>query len=595
MSLLAPAALAWLVSVPVLLWLWRLALTRRQVVIPSLAPFQHLLRRAPRSRTRIVVTLLFWLQLAAILAVVGAAARPVALRRPARTLLAILDTSASMQAGRAFAQARQALLRRVGAVRPGDQLLIVRTAPVGLLLPQATGDTAALLQAVRDAAPADLGGSLGAALRVGMALLPGAPDEILVLTDEPPPDRLEPPVRWMRVGRRAGNVAIVGVESQGPLCQPSDERAIVALQNYSDRPASVTVTAQASAGRELARAAATLAPGARQSVSLAVPGETSGWVRVRVRARPDALAVDNQAWLPVRRAAARPVLLHISSPASQRLLTSWLNACEALRWTADPGAAGGADAPVVIVTDDRAGVPAAAAGAVVLGTTHAGHPVASHWLASSGHPVAAYLDPVFPVTAALEPDAAPVGIPVIESIARGVKAPVAVTQEEGGRRVVRLLFDPASSPSSIPLLVIFFNSLRWVMGQAELPSTGRPFTIGGFAPGRVEVERPDGAREAADGSGGRVQYDRTTAAGVYRLTQGGRGEEVGVTFLDPLESNLLEPRSTWQPLPPAPAPGRARPSTPHPLAPWLVLAALLLLLAEWWRYTAPRSVPARPS
>ena len=65
MFLLAPLGLLWLVaSLPALIWLWRLSGTHRQLRIPSLVPFEHLLKRPSRQRTILVVNALFWLQVA---------------------------------------------------------------------------------------------------------------------------------------------------------------------------------------------------------------------------------------------------------------------------------------------------------------------------------------------------------------------------------------------------------------------------------------------------------------------------------------------------------------------------------------------------
>ncbi len=59
MTLLFPLGLFGLVSVPVLVWLWRHAASTHQTNIPSLVPFANLLRRPPRRRTRLVTNLLF--------------------------------------------------------------------------------------------------------------------------------------------------------------------------------------------------------------------------------------------------------------------------------------------------------------------------------------------------------------------------------------------------------------------------------------------------------------------------------------------------------------------------------------------------------
>ena len=131
MSFLAPWALLWLGSVPVLIWLWRLNATRRQTRISSLIPFEHLLRRPSRRRRRLVVNALFWLQLAALAGLALALAQPMLVRSRARTVLVILDTSASMGAERrglqVFEEAKRTLLARIARASPGDRFFVVTT------------------------------------------------------------------------------------------------------------------------------------------------------------------------------------------------------------------------------------------------------------------------------------------------------------------------------------------------------------------------------------------------------------------------------------------------------------------------------------
>src|SRR3989338_6357808 len=134
MTFLTPLALLWLGSIPVLLWLWRLAATHRQVQIPSLVPFEHLLRRPPQSRTRLFVNTLFWLQLAALALLAFALARPVVFQPQPKTILAVVDTSASMGArlrgATPLERGKRMLRARLARKAAQDVVFIVSTAPV---------------------------------------------------------------------------------------------------------------------------------------------------------------------------------------------------------------------------------------------------------------------------------------------------------------------------------------------------------------------------------------------------------------------------------------------------------------------------------
>jgi hypothetical protein len=144
MTFLAPLGLIWLASLPVWVWLWRLSASRRVVRVPSLVPFEHLVRRQARRRTRLVVNSLFWLQLAALLALILAIARPALLRPHVRRWLVIVDTSASMAARRgsttAMARARQAARDQIRRKAAADAVLLMTTAPVHAVTPRPTSD-----------------------------------------------------------------------------------------------------------------------------------------------------------------------------------------------------------------------------------------------------------------------------------------------------------------------------------------------------------------------------------------------------------------------------------------------------------------------
>ncbi|MBI3997087.1 MAG: VWA domain-containing protein [Candidatus Omnitrophica bacterium] len=591
----APLALVWVLSVPVLLWLWRLAATQRQIRIPSLIPFERLLKRPPHRRTHLVVNFLFWLQLAALLGITLTLMQPMLVRHGARTILIVLDTSASMaaktQGTTALERAKRLVLGQLTRHALTDQCLVVTTAPVATLTLQPTSDVAALRRAVEELRPSDLGGTLATAARVGRSLLGHEPDETVVVTDEPAPSGLEKTrVRWMTVGESRPNAAIVGLDAQGPLCVPTDAHLLATVQNFSDRPAPVTLTAMQQ-GRRLTEERGTLEPGARQTFSLALPDDASGWIELALAASGDALEADNHAWVDVQRQVLMPLVIRSTRPAFRRTMASWLAACPTLHVMTEVPAGQG---PFVTVTDREQDVPSSASAAMVFLPPQTPRPVLSHWVVSSDHPIGSYLAPVDVVAASLNlsPGLVTSGTVVVSGLVEGRKVPIVVAHEREGHRQVSMLFDP-SRDNATPVLLTFFNSVKWLMGQGAAPVTGAPFLVAGFASGTVIVHRPDGVTQAVDTVDGTLRYDGTTAAGLYRVTQGSTERFVGVNFVDPLESNLLKRVSTWhqteEPASTLPAPRR----TTHPLTHWLVLVLLLLVVAEWWWYGAKGASPTR--
>ena len=589
MTLLSPWSLLWLGSIPVLVWLWRLASTHRRTTIPSLIPFEHLLKRSSLRRRRLVTNLLFWLQLAALSLLTPALARPAVVQRQGDLILAVLDTSASMGAreggSSVFEQAKQALLSRLAARPSKDRIFVVTSAPVKPLFIQPTSDRAALTQAVRELSVSDLGGNLATTVRLGRSFLHQEPNRTLIVTDEPRPR--EPPgagIEWMTVGRPLANLALVGLEAQGPLCSPSDARLIATVQNFSTA-ASRADLAVVHGSRRLASTTVDLAPNARMAVSLVLPEMISGLVEITLSARADHLGTDNRAWLELRRTAAMPVLVRLHDPAARSAVSTWLAACPALPSAALDGSTAG---PHLLITDELGGRSPAPAATMVFHPSSDARPTLSYWIASSSHPIGSYLAPVEIVAARLNHTEATAssGIPVVSGIVRGRKIPIVVADEQSGQRVVRMFFDPSSTVHSTPALLAFFNSLRWLMGSSATLTTGEPFHVGGFASGAVSIRRPDGSTETVEAPGGSLQYDGTTLAGRYRCSQGARVIEAAVNFFNPLESNLLERPSTWRELPTGPVAAASSPGrTMTPLAHLLIWLLLVLVVVEWWLYS----------
>lgn len=578
MTFLAPLALLGLASLGPLLWLWRLAATRQQVEVPSLAPFEHLLQRPPQRRRRLHVNALFWLQCAALVLLVAALMRPIRWSHPASTSLIVLDTSASLGAragaGTVLEDAKRRARERLEAVQ--GAWFVVTTAPVAPLTQEPAADAAETREAVAHVQLGEMGGSLATAAHIGQALLGRRPDHVIVVTDEPAPAPA-PGVEFATVGSAAPNVAFVGLEAQRSLCSQAPDRVVATVQNFSTEPATTRILARHK-GRTVAEASLELAAHERRSVPLPIAEPLEGFIDLTLRASDDALALDNTARLPIRRAAAWPVAVQSEDPEFLRRIGAWLNACEGLAWQAAPPEQG----PFVVITDDPARVPAAAAAAIVFARAGAQLRV-SHWFAAD-HPVAAYLPPVMPVAASLAAPAGEIsGEPAVWGIAGGERVPVAIASDEGGRRCVTMRLDPLATPSPTPLVLLFYNSLRWVMDHADVVHTGEPLTVPSLPAGTVIVERPDGGSDRIEHRGGAFRYDRTTRAGLYTIRAGGIVLTRAANFLDPQESNLLEQASTWRPLP-EPLPGAARPRIPQPLAKAALALGLGLLLLEWWWY-----------
>lgn len=627
MNFLSPWALLWLGSLPVLVWLWRFAATKRQTKVASLIPFESLLRRPPTRRSRPPLSLLFWLQALVCALAAWALAEPVVVGRTTHTTLIVLDTSASMGAVRRGTSALDQVKRRVTSYLAGkpptERVCLVTSAPVQVLTPAPltdAGELAALLDPVRGS---DMAGQLSVAAKVGEAVLGGPPDALLVLTDEPSPSAasaLPGSVSFRSVGAPAPNAAIVGLESDEPLCRPappgsplsgagsagsgglapvSDDASQAAtatvrvtVQNFASQPQPITVDVTRER-RRVARRRVTVGAGERMLVTLPLADAAPGRYEVQLSAPHDALAVDNRATVSLEAAGERRVQVASRDPDFIRTVGRWLDACPRLSWEAvDPEAAqqDRAAADALLITDDAPTAGRAAGSSLLLPPAAPNVPRRLvYWVANPAHVLSRYLDGAQPVAMTLGPASAagPLsGVPVVWGIAEGERVPLLSASEEQGRRLVTLRVDPRSSPDEVPVIVAFFNSVQWLARAAESSTTGAPLLVGPLPSGDVRVERPDGRTILAQHAGGVLRYDQTDRAGVYRFHHASGVAERTVNFLDPVESNTFSVGSTWDAPSAAPRPAAARVPVRQPLAAWLIIAMLIALVVEWICYVA---------
>lgn len=609
MQFLSPLALAWLGSIPALIWLWRYATSHRQIRIPSLVPFERLLRRAPTHRTRLLVNWLFMLQLACLLLAALALADPVLVGHSARTTLVIIDTSASMQASlggpSAFQRAKQELLNRIARKEPHERMVLVASAPVTPLTGEPLSDKVQLRGLVQRLSPSDVGGHLALAGRIGRAMVDREPDAVLILTDEPPPVQTDPAVEVRSFGRALPNMAIVGVDLSDPLCLPGETgesphesptaRLLVTVQNFSDEEQSLRLVARAPGAQDVTHTVRLL-PQQREQIPLHLPVGAERLVAIRLEADRDALALDNQLIVSLGTRQQIPVVVSSERPELMHVIGRWLEACPRIAWTMlDPDLPSSADA--ILITDHAPLAQRWPRPSIVIAgpSANASRLTLTHWLIDTAHPVTSYLEPLESVVTALAPspqslvgglvDQGVSGEPVLWAVSEHRKIPLVLASELKGQRRVTFLLDPTATPSSVPLTLVFLNSLRWLAGSRGFGVTGEPLALEYLEPGRVRIERPDGAVEWRNHPGGVFRYEATDRAGRYRVEGQTRSIQHTVNFVNPVESNTMARASTWVTDPSSEPPTSAETSDRYPVVHWLLPLILLILVVEWWMYS----------
>jgi Ca-activated chloride channel family protein len=253
MNFLTPIFLALAgLAIPIII-LYMLRLRRREVVVSSNMLWQRLMqdREANTPWQRLRRNLLLLLQLLILAALVLALARPY-LPVPsvaAGSVALLLDASASMNAQdmpggvTRFEAAKEQAAALIGELANDEVMTIIAVGPVPQVLTPATGDRAALREAIAQAEPTEAQGDWEAALALAGASIAGREGaSILIISDGGLPETLPPlpaEVHYLPVGRSADNLAIsaLAVRSLGDV-----PHLFASVANYSEQDADVILS-----------------------------------------------------------------------------------------------------------------------------------------------------------------------------------------------------------------------------------------------------------------------------------------------------------------------------------------------------------------
>jgi hypothetical protein len=598
--------LAALFAVLIALYLWEQA--RRQVDVPSLLLWQVVpesVRRASRFRP----DWLFVLQSVLLALLIGGLADPYFTdgsggTAPMRTIF-VVDCSASMQAreGRTtrFEMARAALARRIAALRPGHEAMLIAAAHHPQVVSPSSRDHSALLTRLAGLEPVDARASLDTALAVAQraAAADDRPARIELFTDTPR-DQLS--ARWrdgvgvFQLGETDDNLAIESVQVfQGRFQDHRTAHAYVAIRNFAHREAHGVLTLQLD-DTVFSRSGFSLAPrsvGGFPLDDLPNPGVLRASLDI-----DDALAADNRAFAYVR--PVRPVRVRVftDDPTLEQQLRRIAGATANLTvefFAADAyTVATGAD--LVIFHRVAPPLPADTPSLYVLPLPAEGNPFTVRgqprdvslldW--DVRHPVLRDLRPElpFPLRAVEDIDVPVWADRLLAARADGRDLALAFAGEADGQRRAVLAFDLARDDllgaDHVNLLLFFLNLLDWLTPSED--------AVRIMHTGDVEIvdRLPVRTRHVVDPRNRTIELpaDRSVAidaafAGEYRVAANGTAVRVFANFADSEESDIGRAKSGYI----APEPRTYRrsqaPTPPHGLARWLYAIAAALLLLEW--------------
>jgi hypothetical protein len=606
----------------ILTGLYLLKLQRRRVMVPF-APLWAPAggeRRSERlaRRLRRWLSLLLQLIFAGLVLLAAADPRPMTGDRAGRSVLILVDRSASMSAtdgapdGTRLAQARRSARALATGLGAADRAMV---ASFGAGVTAESGfdtDAARLGAAVDRIAASEEPADLGRALTFAVAVLRDRPHPTLIIVSDgafSADDRrgADPlagiDVRFAPVGRRGDNLALLSFAARRYPADPSSVEAAVVVQSFRDRASDVVLEITAGAdARPVDRVRLHLQPHQRQRHLLPDVAAPDALLQARLIDTGDDLAVDDRAFAVVP-GLAHWKILRVGDPnlfLEGALLSLGAGVEVSHRAGKDLEATRASWSRYdVVIFDGVTPSPAPSAGHYVyLDPQGAASPFPDRGVlrepvitdVHKDHPLLRH----FSLTDVNIGEARRLALgPGDEAIASSLGAPLILTRSRPdpeaphrALRVVALAFDIRRSDlpmrAAFPLLLT--NGFRW-LGAPETAEparlrTGHTLQLS-LPAGRLEaaVTDPSGTTRVVPGQAGVVEIP-IARTGFYRVAT----TTLAANLADEIESNTA-PASTLvlggRPLPPPDAPAHGR---RHDLWWWALLAAVALVLGEWWSY-----------
>jgi hypothetical protein len=614
MDLGNPNAL-WLLLLVAALLLARRRKPRARLAVGNIYLWQQMAPRAAASLlARLRRSWLLVLQVAFVLAAIAALTRPILPVAAGRVAL-ILDVSASMgaQDGSAtrldVAKARAVTTAQTWS-RATRVLLIAAGAVPQTIGDYGTGDPR-LAQAIQSLQLTAERADLPAAIQTAVA---GEETSaaIYVFTDQvalsesrtPAPESGAPSpgsrINWVHIGHPADNAAIVHMAVRRLPSRPRDGQVLVEAQNYGATGIATEVEV-AMNDSVVTRLPVRLQAREGLTVVADVPG-VNGVISARLAGR-DALAVDN-----LRLAIVPPLkpirvllvggtfFLEKALSVNPGLVVERIS-LEALAATSRASPA--SSAYDVLVCEGCTSLPVVKAGVLFIPASKARARAPSVLsVTQPGHPVANGLDLSGLSALAIGSNSSEDNA---EVIARAGEHPALLAYEENDRRIVEVRVDPTNGdlPLSPAFPLLIANAIDWLTARKDNLheiSAGESLNWV-LPPGRVgqatKVVGPNGRVLAASVAGNHLTFPATHAAGLYRVQAGDSEDPFVVNPVTEAESDLTEDLGTRAPRPgsrvDAPYLVAETMSTSETVAPFLLIALLLLGVEWWYRLQLPNS------
>ena len=604
MNFLTPAAFAFAATIPVVILFYLLKRKRVVKLVPSTLLWQKYLAETQASAPfqRLRHNWLLLLQILLLILAVLALARPyfAAKAKSGRTLVTILDASASMQSTDVlpsrFEKAREQAMQLVGSMHPEDKMVVLVAGGNTEVKQSATGEKAALRRAIESARASDSPTQLADALKLAETLIQNNTHaEVHLFSDGATASLTEfqsagLPLTYHAIGQRNSNVGIVNLDVRSNPDNPAQRAVFVTVHNASTNQQQVQLELLFEETVLEVKALNLAALESSPQVFIAAQPR-DGVFTARISERDD-LMVDNTA--SIVSLLPQPTKVLLVTPGN-RYLEKALTAVPTVELSTASQVVDDAEGFDVVVLDTVVPLtlPAKNTLAVQVVTTNwfeqwqtIEAPPIVDW--RSGHPLLRFVNfDNVQVVEAMQVKLPNWGIPLVES----PSTPLIVAGEIAGKRLVWVGFDflESSWPRRISFPIFIANAVEWLNPATERSrqltiKAGDPFRArfqGAFE--QVEVEKPDGSRQKRDLAGGELLFGETQKQGIYKVQAGTNEFIFCVNLLDGPETDIT-PRKEIQLGQYAKVTSTATRKASMEIWRWFALAALLILLFEWWYY-----------
>jgi aerotolerance regulator-like protein len=590
MEFLNPTALYGLMALPLLAIPYLLQRKPRRVVFSSLLLFMEMGARASRkpwSRPRL--PLIFFLQLVLLALLIFSLSEPVFSIRPRRIAIA-LDNSASMQTlenGKtrfqlAQEQARD-ILTEAGTTASIDIYLTTPNLEKVRGTVERLNEAAGLIASLR---PYDLGDPpIDYDIALNQLAVRQKYDRVYFITDHPVSGQGEK-VRAISVGTPQDNLTITSFQLGRASLTTGQISATAEVANYSAKSAKTKIVLSGG-GTVLASHELTIEAGKTAVASFeGVPRRPYYEAEIATR---DALLVDNRRFAVPPPAQGLRILGISPRPQALSSLRAIAGVSLDIVAPADYQTRERAEYDLQIFHLAAPAEPPQTPALFVLPPDNAlvalgkplTRPVVSNW--REPHPLTRYVNfslfrPLY--ARPLNPHVA--GERVVES----PEGTLVFTEQRQGTRYAVLGFDPFPylGRDNLPMSVFTLNLLDWFAEAAGArdKSTGEALTFATANQGD-EVINPRGEHFALKPAA--PSFAATFYQGLYQLNRGDRKELLAVNLQDASESNLQRPKTIELH---SRAGNAKNVSMLFDFWPYLLLAALLLLMIEWFIHPSTR-------